>query len=342
MIITCPRCFSTYNVPDSAFGVGGRMVRCSGCKFEWQEQPLPSEAIAGLAPEPDLPSPAPVPPPVQQVVTPTPVQAPAKPPLFKTEVKTAPKVSFLKKHGTVVAWLVFALATLASLLVLFREPIGKRSIAMTDFYENIGLPIEGPNEWFRFEGVQLEKSEADGRSVFLVHGTIINQSRRERAVPLLKLYWLARGGSMGPAMVLQAESTSLPQGDKTGFSGELRGVDASTGGEVKITFLTPTEAAVLKPGELKDPMFRPANPPGPHSLPPNNSEANHGSAPDQHATDHGAGDNPEPQPQTPARTGAEAPAGHATAQSENQSPAAVQSAPAGSDAAADAGEQPAH
>jgi predicted Zn finger-like uncharacterized protein len=35
MILTCPSCSASYNVPNEAIGVDGRTVRCKKCKHEW-------------------------------------------------------------------------------------------------------------------------------------------------------------------------------------------------------------------------------------------------------------------------------------------------------------------
>jgi predicted Zn finger-like uncharacterized protein len=35
MIITCSKCSTSFNIPDSAIGEEGRLVRCSKCKNEW-------------------------------------------------------------------------------------------------------------------------------------------------------------------------------------------------------------------------------------------------------------------------------------------------------------------
>jgi predicted Zn finger-like uncharacterized protein len=35
MILTCPSCSASYNVPNEAIGLDGRAVRCKKCKHEW-------------------------------------------------------------------------------------------------------------------------------------------------------------------------------------------------------------------------------------------------------------------------------------------------------------------
>lgn len=300
MIITCPRCFATYNVPDAALARGNLAVRCSSCKFEWHEAPPPASAIAAMAPDPalagragtfmpstieDIPlagrshSPEP-----QQPEGPAPAAAPVrhKPAAIpaKAVVPKAPS-----QLGRNLLWGLAILVTLACLLALLREPLGRSSAAMADFYEKIGLPVEGPEDWFRFEGVRLEKSEQGSQLVFSVHGRIINQSRHERELPLLKLFWRSSRGSIGPMVVLKADTQSLAAGAATAFNGELKGVDASNGGEVKVTFLTDREAEFLKPGEVGDPAFRSAPPPVPAPPPAPDHGANPPSQ-EQHGDAH--------------------------------------------------------
>ena len=273
MILTCPRCFATYDVPEAAIA-GGRMVRCSSCRFEWSESPPPAAAIAGLAPELGAaPAPEPMPgnfaaamaatetaaayeptvevAPVPPTYTPRATSRPALPPL--------PRENIFKQLGGKAALSVFVLTSVVAALILFRAPIGHKLPFMADLYEMAGMPVETPDDWFRFDGVKLEKGEADGANLFNVHGLVENRSRRERDVPNIKLYWLSAAGRAAPIVILEPAKRTLAVGETTSFSGTLRGVDASRGGQVKITFLTRDEQAFLKPGEVTDTMFRPSS-----------------------------------------------------------------------------------
>ena len=258
MLITCPRCFATYDVPDQALPPQGKMVRCSGCHFEWREAPMPLDAIAALAPqaEPQPAEPASYAPPPSAPTPAAPEKPERKAPAKAISAKTTDSKRAL---APLLAWTGVALVSLLGLLILFRTQVANFSPAAADVYEAIGLPVSGPSDWFRFEQVKLEKGAADARTVFTVTGQVINQSARSRSVPLLKIYWRATSGRIGPMVVVRAAEESLESGAKATFSGQLRGLDASAGGEIKITFLSPQEAAVLKPGEVATPVFKPAH-----------------------------------------------------------------------------------
>lgn len=192
---------------------------------------MPQEAVAAFAPPPESASAT-----IPDFVVPDLPTTPAEP---KAKPVRRGRMPAEKSKGlsTAAAWSFFALATLACALVLLREPLGHKALWLTDLYEAIGLPVEGPNDWFKFDGVALERNEVDGQINLLVRGKVINTSRKAREVPQLKLYWRQKSGELGPETVLQARPAKIAVGDAARFSGELRGVEAALGGEVKVTFV---------------------------------------------------------------------------------------------------------
>jgi predicted Zn finger-like uncharacterized protein len=59
MLLVCPSCRTRYNVPDNAFGVDGRQVRCANCKHAWfQEGAVASTEPEVAIPEPSIAAPA--------------------------------------------------------------------------------------------------------------------------------------------------------------------------------------------------------------------------------------------------------------------------------------------
>lgn len=49
MILSCPNCYSQFNVDDDAIGVEGRKVKCSSCKEVWFQDPDPDWLAEKLA-----------------------------------------------------------------------------------------------------------------------------------------------------------------------------------------------------------------------------------------------------------------------------------------------------
>jgi predicted Zn finger-like uncharacterized protein len=56
MLISCPSCRATYNVPEHLLAADGQMLRCAQCAHEWLVMPPP--AVAPAAAEPVMPAPA--------------------------------------------------------------------------------------------------------------------------------------------------------------------------------------------------------------------------------------------------------------------------------------------
>jgi predicted Zn finger-like uncharacterized protein len=235
MIITCPRCFETYNAPNRALSPVGRRVRCSACKFEWQETPLPKEAIAGLAPEPAAPSEAKQAPPPETL--PPLKHVPAPRPQIKPVV--------VKQKSAWPATLGWSALVLISFLVfawVFRAPIAGKSPFLADLYEDTGFPADSPYDWFRFAPEAPLRSESDGKTVFTIHGKVINVSHRTRDVPLLRIFWQGKDGAEGPSVEALASKSLLGPGESAEFNGKLIGVDARTGGEIKVTFASDSDS----------------------------------------------------------------------------------------------------
>lgn len=339
MIVTCPRCFATYNVPDAALAAGPRQMRCSDCKFEWTETPLPQEAIAALAPDP-VPEPAPVDsfaaeldalqgmkselasePGVESVAASfAPSHAQVEVPVEEAPAPVRrssppPKKAERKLGSNAVAVAVLLVAIAVSALVLVRQPLGKASPMFADLYEMVGLPVEGPADWFSFEGVKLEKSEAEGKLIFTLHGNLKNQSRHPRPVPALYVYWRSKDGQIGPLKKIVPGFEALKPNQQMVFSETLVGVDASVGGEVKITFTSP-EAATAKPEAAAAHEPAPAHK---ETAPAHEEAPSHAPDPAAHEASPESGTSHSPAPQ--AEVMHEQPAPAAPAAAEHPAPA---------------------
>lgn len=272
MIITCPRCLATYNVPATALGAEGRNVRCTSCSFEWHEAPMPQVAIANLAPKATAPAPA----------TPHHTPAPAVPRTAEATVKKpkASSVAAVKpKSTTPKATAVISLAVVATVLaggLLLRNTISTMIPAMEGVYESIGLPVGSPAEWFRIDGKGVESAEDGDRFTLTVHGEINNISKRPRTLTPIRITWVGKDGQVGASTTVAPATERLAPGEKAGFVGILNRVDTSLGGEIRMVPWLGASNVVVKPSDQVEPNHLIAAPP--HAATP---AQNHGAAPAQ-------------------------------------------------------------
>lgn len=255
MIITCPRCLAAYTVPDSALGTQGRKVRCSSCHFEWQEASPPQNAIANLAPQRAPAPPAAATPPAKvepkKPKPPTPVKA-------KSEASSSP--------AAVIAFVI--LAALLAGLVMMRNSISSAFPALETAYESIGLPVGSPAEWFVISGKGIESAEDGNRFTLTVHGDVNNVSKRPRDLPPVRISWISKDGQVGATTTVRASPEHLEPGEKATFTGTLRRVDTSLGGEVRMVPWLGSEDMVVTP-EME---AKPENAATSHTAPPPSHE----------------------------------------------------------------------
>ncbi len=235
MMMTCPRCFATYDVPENALRRPAQRVRCSACGFAWDETPPPREAIAGFAP-PESPAAHNAPTPAHNAPRDERPPQTAAPRAKKSEHKPSPVSRKPSALLPVLGWTGLAIASVLVLTGVFREPLGHQIPALADAYEAIGLPVETPQDWFRFTLDQPVRSEQGDKTVLALSGQLTNQSRRTRDVPPVRIFWRGTNGQDGPSVTVTPHPASLKVGESATFQGELVGVDARAGGEIKVTF----------------------------------------------------------------------------------------------------------
>lgn len=260
MIITCPRCLATYNVPATALGAGGRDVRCTSCSFEWHEAPMPQDAIAHLAPQGA----------VSSAATPERPSAPASAAYVsggavkkaKASSATVPK----SKVSTPKATAVISMAVMATVLaggVLLRNTISAMIPQMEGVYETIGLSVGSPAEWFKIEGKGVESAEDGNRFTLTVHGEITNISKRPRTLTPIRITWVGKDGQVGASTTVVSAASRLAPDEKAGFIGILNRVDTSLGGEIRMVPWLGASDVVVKPSDSVGPNHLVAVPQSP-------------------------------------------------------------------------------
>jgi predicted Zn finger-like uncharacterized protein len=121
MLIACPACDATYQVPDHLVAAG-RQMRCAKCGHDWHFVPeVPPSAVRKAEPV----EPAPVSPPAERPV----VSAPPQPPVQPGHL------------GLLLAWLASVLAVAGGVAALFllRVPLAEAWPPLERLYGWVGL-----------------------------------------------------------------------------------------------------------------------------------------------------------------------------------------------------------
>jgi predicted Zn finger-like uncharacterized protein len=155
MLLTCPKCAATYDVPDDAIGPNGRKIRCRACETSWHEPPRQQQG-APLQPPPTI-------------VEPIKVERESEP----VQEVPAPK----RRRGP---WLLLALVIVAvglgvaaAMLAFGPQQVASR-LGLAQNRVPLGIEITHQPDWRQIGG---------GGQLFAVSGRIWNPTGQEQVVP---------------------------------------------------------------------------------------------------------------------------------------------------------------
>lgn len=230
MILTCPSCSASYNVPKEAIGSEGRTVRCKKCRHEWfqdgEKQAL-EDLINHIQAHPDdlndidfddgKKKPKLAAPPKDSVPLREKVAGLTQK-IFPPELKT---YLFSKGNRGYLDHFASFMVALAAFMCFFwflveeRWTITRYVPSLTSVYEAGGFPLYNyarinPEEALIIDRVTLETDE-DKRNLI---GSLINLSSSNIKVPKLKLLFLDETGKPLKEM-LQALPISVIAKEKT-------------------------------------------------------------------------------------------------------------------------------
>jgi predicted Zn finger-like uncharacterized protein len=222
MHIVCPHCTTSYTVDAASFGEAGRTVRCSRCKETWRATPediavtkgrVPSMAGADEAGEwnhlpqtGDIPS-VDSPPiaselpefpelrglqqdlagagtsPAHQDNTPHDDERPR--PTATSRRGTLLKPSFtLRRPAVNLKTVCIAMAALVLALIIWRVEIVRLLPQTAIFYRLAGLEVN--LRGLAFKDVKMSTETVDGKSVLVIEGMIVAQTRKPVELPRLR------------------------------------------------------------------------------------------------------------------------------------------------------------
>lgn len=272
MILSCPACSASFELPDAALGPKGRKVRCTACGHVWRAAP-PAAGAAATAeerpeagfppqegpaaesgPEPTSERPRPEEPATGGPASEAPEEAPGEAagpeaaesvPLFAAadeaprrrqppeETGSRPA----RRSGLLLGWLVLLLLLigLPAFAWVERQRIVETLPEAAALYSLLGVEIETPLASLGLENVTLVRRSLDGRRLLIIEGEASNQGSREIAVPPLRARLLDGEGAELQSWVFLAQRTHLAPGETAPFRTEAEGVPDEA--SIRIEFL---------------------------------------------------------------------------------------------------------
>ncbi|TRW17572.1 zinc-ribbon domain-containing protein [Glacieibacterium frigidum] len=203
MIVSCPECGARYRLADDAIPVEGRAMRCAACKHRWYE----------MGPDPVAAAPSePVPEPAAEPVL-TPEQA-AWSPDPEPDDEPAPERHVVLK--TVVALLLSAAFT-AGAALLWVPDLPPLDLSRVPWLERVVAPPAKPKSPLGIVFEVEPQPVADGRTLFVVRGAVINPTRAPQPIPRLEGRLVDPSSKIIYRWTVDPGRTSLPPGGRAPF-----------------------------------------------------------------------------------------------------------------------------
>lgn len=230
MKLTCPECFSEFEVPDNALGPSGKRVRCSACAHVWFQEPLQDNTTE----EAFAPAPAPEDATEQSFTRfdegmafepiPSSLYPESDEPLshapqnWLSSLKAKADKEWLLRlaGGFLVAAACFALFLWVGALVGLHKGVLK------GFYAPFGIVYESPAIVLAVEGADAHVSRnAEGEIVTDVTGVIRNTGESKVRVPLMEISIISEAGVQGDASYIKLETETLAPGQAVEFEAQI-------------------------------------------------------------------------------------------------------------------------
>lgn len=207
MILSCPKCATSYRADPQAIGAQGRRVRCISCGHEWKASPeaVSLENLPEIQPVPERPA--------------KPVEA------FRARAEERRRQHRLAASAS--AWGGVAVAVVGAIgaAFLFRADVVSVWPKASSAYAAVG--IDANVHGVAIGPIQVSRVEEDGLPAVVIEGEVRNFDLRSRSAPPLRaslldagaqplLEWtvLLEGGALGPGerRAFRTVVTDPPQG----------------------------------------------------------------------------------------------------------------------------------
>lgn len=191
MLLTCPKCAATYDVPDNAIGPNGRKIRCRACETSWQEPPR-----SAVTPPPPLQPPPTIPEPIK--------------------AERVPEDDVPAHQRWRGPWLLLALVVLAvalgvaaAVLAFGSQQVASR-LGLAGNRVPLGIAITRQPDWRQIGG---------GGQLFAVSGRIWNPTGQEQVVPDIRAELKDRQGHSLYSWTITRPVPRLAPGQSALFDG---------------------------------------------------------------------------------------------------------------------------
>ncbi len=222
MIIVCPECSSRYNVEAEIMSLGGRMMRCTKCAYEWfyeeaTEEAPPSDNFDDLLES------------LQETLEEEDEQEEEKPNIdfskretlnsrFDSEKKESPSKQktggiFL---GVFVGLIAFIILFIGGLM--FKASVLEHFPASKPLYVAMGFKIMVPGEGLVFDGIE---TEWDGTKL-KIEGRVLNLLGEDSLIPDIALRFQSESEESLDEGVLSVKQEKLKGEDAVSFQHEIQ------------------------------------------------------------------------------------------------------------------------
>ena len=153
-------------------------------------------------------------------------------------VPSLPRLFVMPRHSLPIA--TAAMASLLLALVIWRVDLVKLMPQTATFYQAVGLDVNVRG--LAFKDVKVTTETVDGKSVLLIEGLIVSETRTPTALPRLRFVVRDEKGTEIYGWNAVLEQPGLNPGDKTWFRSRLASPPAE-GRSIDVRFFTKRDVA---------------------------------------------------------------------------------------------------
>jgi len=224
MILTCPKCATSYTVDASKIPPDGRAVRCADCGHRWKAHPTPeagdgdgdldvifsrsdreNDAVDVNTFLPELES-----------KDPSEAEGPEISKIYRAKKEDERRVRQAAATGIIWAGMAAALVVMLGLAAVFRINVVGLWPKTAAAYAWVGLPVNSLG--LTIEGIQAQPSLQDGHAALSVTGVLRNLKDKPIEAPPLRVSLLNKAGKPVATKIAQPADAVVPAGETRHFN----------------------------------------------------------------------------------------------------------------------------